>query len=439
MRFDRKSLILLGLWAASGSLCALASGQAFIDVVTPEQLQQSSDDVSPLPSLVTPALGGASATTQQTPLSQADTANLDGCQVVARIDDQIILACDVLWRVNQMIEVQKQRLGPEVKIAPEELEVVRKQLMMREVASLVDRKLLYNEFRRNVPIENLPRIEENLREPFEEKEMPWLIKQLKVDGQVELERELIRLGSSLNDVRRAFNERVIASEWLRSKVKINEEVSPNEMSEYYQAHLADFEYPTQARWEELAVRKNRFSDPRDAYAELAKMGNEVWQRGAGKGERPADKDEKTYFSAALPQTAPPLKGAAFAEVAKAKSDGFTSKDGGYHDWTTKGALQCKAIDEALFTTLQVGQMSAILDSGPMFHIVRVLERKEAGRKAYTEVQADIRDKLKDQRMDVEVEKYLARLRSEARVWTVYTGHVSAEALLGPKPDSPQKK
>ena len=40
--------------------------------------------------------------------------------------------------------------------------------MKRELARLVDRKLLYNEFRRTVPPENLPRIEENLREPFED-------------------------------------------------------------------------------------------------------------------------------------------------------------------------------------------------------------------------------------------------------------------------------
>jgi parvulin-like peptidyl-prolyl isomerase len=134
----------------------------------------------------------------------------------------------------------------------------------------------------------------------------------------------------------------------------------------------------------------------------------------------------------------PTKGAAFAEVAKAKSDGFTASRGGDHDWTTKDALQCKAIDAALFS-YQVGQMSPIIDGGPMFHIVRVLERKEAGRKGYTEVQADIREKLKEERFQTEVEKYLAQLRSESRIWTAFTGNVSAETLLGRKPEETQKK
>ena len=47
------------------------------------------------------------------------------------------------------------------------------------------------------------------------------------------------------------------------------------------------------------------------HAELARMGNDVCQHGTQK----------------------PVQGAAFAEIAKAKSDGFTAKDGGLHDWS----------------------------------------------------------------------------------------------------------
>jgi len=350
------------------------------------------------------------------PMSEADEANLEGCQVIARIDDQIVLACDVLWRVNQLLEAHLQRMPPDQQVSPEQIDAVRQQLMKREVAAMVDRKLLFNEFRRTVPPENLSRIDENLQEPFDEHELPELMKLLKVDNQRDLERELARLGSSLADARQAFNERVVASEWIRSKVKINDEVSPDEMLEYYQAHLSEYDYPTQARWEELMVRKRRFKDAADAYAELARLGNEVWQR----------------------RTAQPVRGVAFADLAKTKSDGFTAKDGGLHDWTTKGSLQCAAIDEALFT-LQVGQLSPILESNDGFHIVRVLERKEAGRKPFTDMQVEIREKLKKQRFNKGVEEYLVKLRQDARIWTVFTGNVSADALLGRKPDESQTR
>lgn len=415
MRIFSNLLVGIGVVAICGWLCATVAAQEMLDIGAPGA-EPASNSVSVAP----PAGPDSSAATSASimpGLTAADSANLDGCQVVARIDDQIILACDVLWRVNQLIETQMQKIGDQAeKISDDQIAVVRRQLMRKEVSSLVDRKLLYNEFRRNVPAENFPRIEENLKQPFEEHELPSLYKQLHVDNKRDLEHELTRLGSSLADVQRGFNERVIAGEWIRSKVKVNEDVSPDQMIEYYKAHLTDYDYPSQARWEELAVRKSRFKDPAEAFAATANLGNEVWQLGQSQ----------------------PVRGAAFADIAKTKSDGFTAKDGGVHDWTTKGALQCKAIDEAIFA-LQVGQMSQIIDSGPMFHIVRVLERKDAGRKPYTEVQADIRDKLKDQRFQVEVEKYLSKLRSEARIWTVFTGDVSADVLLGRAPEDTKKR
>jgi parvulin-like peptidyl-prolyl isomerase len=345
-----------------------------------------------------------------TPLFTADSASIDGCQMIARYNNQIVLACEVLWRVNSMIEANQER------ISPDQVDQLHDQLIKREVAALLDRKLLYDEFSRNVPPENLPRLQESLLEPFQEKEMPELMKQLKVSTQLELERELTRLGSSLADVRRSFNERVIAAEWIRSKVKINEEVSPDEMIEYYQSHLSDYDYPAQVRWEELMVRKDRFSDPAAAYAELANMANEVVQR----------------------YKANPVPGPSFAEVAKAKSDGFTAKDGGLHDWTTKGALRAAVIDHELFT-LEIGQMSWPLETEDSFHIVRVLERKEAGREPFTEVQGKIREKLKEERFQAGVEQYLAKLRRDARIWTAYDGHVSADVLLGKKPDGTQHR
>lgn len=341
------------------------------------------------------------------------TATIDGCQIIARIDNQVVLACEVLWFVNQLLEANRD------KIPPEEYEQIREHLMKREVASLIDRKLLYNEFRRSdIPAESLTQIEKSLIEPFQERELPLLYKQLKVNSPSEVERELVRLGSSMADARRAFNEKAIAGEWLRSKVKINEEVSPDEMWNYYQAHLAEYEFPTQARWEELMVRKQRFSDSQQAYAALAQMGNEVWKLAESKRE---------------------LRGPAFAEVAQAKSDGLTADKGGLHDWTTKGALKFQVIDEALFT-LAVGQMSPILETDTAFHIVRVLERKEAGRKPFTEVQGKIRDDLKEERFQTAVNEYLGTLRKQAKIWTVFTGPTTADALAGrTATDDPQRR
>jgi hypothetical protein len=349
------------------------------------------------------AAGQAPGMPGQQPTSTASSS--DGSHVLARIDGQVVLACEVLWEVNKLIETQPQP------IPPDQLEAARKFLLQRQLAMSLDRKLLYADFLRNsgIPPQNLANLDESLRKPFEEQELPRLMELLGVKNEADLQRELLRLGSSLADARQTFQERAVATSWLQSKVKIDEKISPDEMLEYYRAHLAEYEFPAQARWEELMVRRDRFGDPARAYAELANMANEVWR-----------------WAEAQPGG---LKGPAFAEMAKARSDGFTAQEGGLHDWTTKGALKAAAIDEALFT-LQVGQMSRILDSELGFHIVRVLERKEAGRRPFTEVQGEIQEKLKEARFDAGVAQYIERLRQNARIWTAEAGNVSADVLLG---------
>jgi hypothetical protein len=333
--------------------------------------------------------------------SVSEPATVDGCQVIARIDGQVVLACEVLWRVNQMLEANRDQ------IPPDKYAAVRDQLMQRTLTGMIDQKLLYGEFCRNIPPENLPRIEENLLGPFDERELPRLMEQLDCRSQRELEQELSRLGSSLADARQSFNEHVIASEWIRSKIKVSDEVSPQEMVEYYRDHRAKFEFPTKARWEELTVRKSGISaEAQQAYAKLALMGNEVWRLAAN----------------------PPADTPVFGDVAKAQSEGFHAEKGGVYDWTTKGSLKAAVVDDAIFR-LPLGQMSLILDSGTAFHIVRVLERKAAGCRPFSEVQNDIREKLKDERMAVKQRKYLADLRRDAKIWTVYTGNVSAETLM----------
>jgi hypothetical protein len=372
VRIVRLSLSLAAVTAVCGSLCALAYAQAPADA---------------------PQSGPA-----------------DGYQVVARINGQVVLGCEVLWQVNQMIEANRERIPPEQEAD------IRRELMKRYIAGLVDTKLLYAEFRRSLPAENWARIEENLEQPFEEREIPSLMKALEVDNRRDLEQKLAQMGTSLADAKRRFNEKLIAGEWLRSKVKVDEEANPQEMLDYYRQHRSEFEYPTQARYEEIMIRKDRFDSPCQAYAELARLGNQLWAAAAG----------------ASPQQ--PV----FAEVAKANSDGFDAKKGGQHDWTTQGALKAAAVDEALFS-LPVGKMSPILESDTGFHLLRVLDRRQAGCTPFTEVQPQIRDKLKQERFRAEVDKYLAELHKDARIWTVFTGPVSADVLLGRAPGDSQQR
>ncbi len=330
---------------------------------------------------------------------------------MARADGQVILTSDVAWQVNHLITMSSQP------VPPDQLTEVKQYLTRQLVMGLIDTKLLYADFRRKVPEENLPKIEESLEKPFEEIEIPRLIKMLKVSDRSDLETALKKNGTSLKDVQRQFTEKTIAGEWLRQRAPKPKPVTYDDLLEYYQQHVSDYDFPAQVKWEELMVRFDRFAGDRDAaWRALAQMGNEAWNTA---------------------QARPDVHGPIFAEVAKAKSQGFSAAQGGLHDWATQGSLKCEALNNAL-EKLPLGQMSAGIESELGFHIVRVLGRKPAGRTPFTESQAAIRDKLESAAKNSLLAAELDKVRKEARVWTVFDGDISG-ARVSELLDSKQRK
>jgi peptidyl-prolyl cis-trans isomerase SurA len=113
-----------------------------------------------------------------------------------------------------------------------------------------------------------------------------------------------------------------------------------------------------------------------------------------------------------------MQGTPFADVARSRSEGPTAATGGSYDWTTRGSLVSKVIDEAVFT-MPVGQLTAILDDGSALHILRVIERTDAGRIPFIEAQVGIRDQLQDERRKRQMDEYLATVRDRTPVWTIF--------------------
>jgi parvulin-like peptidyl-prolyl isomerase len=121
-----------------------------------------------------------------------------------------------------------------------------------------------------------------------------------------------------------------------------------------------------------------------------------------------------------------LGGRPFVEVAKDRSEGPAASQGGLYDWTRQGSLAAKKLDEAVFS-LPVGELSAIIEDGEMLRIVRVVERKPAGRTPFLEAQVGIRDQLLMERRQAAANEYLAKLRARTPVWTVFDDPVGSAA------------
>ncbi|MEX2561009.1 MAG: peptidyl-prolyl cis-trans isomerase [Pirellulales bacterium] len=323
--------------------------------------------------------------------SEAAGTSLDTTRVLATVGKEVILAGDVLGKVNEALATHAGKMQPEQlkRIEPDHWEAARQQLTVQAVAESIDVKMLVEDARSRIPPENMEKILKEIEEDlFEKNQLPRLMAHWQVPSRGELDARLRELGGSVEREKRAYVESVLADQWLGEQVKGVEEITHGQMLEYYQQHRADFEYPAQARWEQLMVRFSNYPSKRAAWEALSQMGNQVWH------------------------------GAPLADVARARSDGPTAADGGRHGWTTRGSLVSTVIDDALFN-LPLGALSEILSDDRGFHIIRVIERKDAGCVTFAEAQVEIREKISSERSRQKRRQYIARLRKNTPVWTVY--------------------
>ena len=83
-----------------------------------------------------------------------------------------------------------------------------------------------------------------------------------------------------------------------------------------------------------------------------------------------------------------------------------------------GSLVSDPIDQAVFT-LPPEKLSRIIEDDRGFHIIRVLERREAGRVAFQDAQKEIKMTLRSRKQQEQIEKVLKELRDTIPIWTVY--------------------
>ena len=84
------------------------------------------------------------------------------------------------------------------------------------------------------------------------------------------------------------------------------------------------------------------------------------------------------------------------------------------------------IDQSLFN-LPLNRLSQIIDDGKGFHIIRILEREDAHQIDFVDAQAEIKDKLKKEKIQQQVMAYVDRLKARTDVWTVFDEKSSGES------------
>ncbi len=300
---------------------------------------------------------------------------------LATVGPHVVLLSDVLPELEEIL----------AKLPPDMPESLRKQYRQKILEQLVRRevqtKLILIDIQRNLPKEAQEHIQQQLDERFEEVEIPRLMKEHKAKTRAELVEKLRSRGSSLQEAKRRFSQKVMVGQWIQRQLG-EEEITLDEMLHYYQTHAKQYEYQAKVRWQEIVIPYGEKRTREEAWRLLAWIGNQL------------------------------LRGASFEQMAKKYSEGITSEQGGVRDWISQGALASEELDRLLFS-LPPGQLSPIVELDKELRIVRVLQRKPAGRTSFLEAQAEIRKKLQEQKRRKKLEEYLERIRRGVPVWTVF--------------------
>lgn len=316
-------------------------------------------------------------------LSQAQS--LQTAMVVARVGPEVVLESDL---ITPAVAAWLEKVTPG--LPPEQVRELKMQVYEHLLTQYVESMIVYVDACRTIPAEALPEIEAKVNQAFDAEQLPRLMQEAGVANSLEYEQLLRSRGQSLDRLKKAFFERAIAQQWLAQALEAGAggEIPHAELIAYYQEHLSDYEYSAKAKFEELCVRFGSNRTREEAWGVLAGLGNRV------------------------------LTGETFAEVAKQGSEGPTASQGGAYDWTSQGSLRSQVIDEAIFS-LPIGKLSTILEDESGLHIVRVVERTDAGRTSFLEAQVGIRDALRAERHEKAVDEYLSKVRERTPVWTIF--------------------
>lgn len=276
---------------------------------------------------------------------------------------------------------------------PEDYEKFRDTLVQRDLGGHIQRRLLVERMKSSLKAEQIKSMDAHIDALFE-KEVDKLKKELKVSTKTELELELNKKGTTLQNVKDNFATERMAMEYIVMKSEKPDPIDRMDLVAYYKEHRDDYNVAAQVKWEQIQVSFGPERSKAKAEARLQEALDEL------------------------------ANGTPFEDVAKKYSDGPTAKAGGQWDWMESGNLTDTELEAKLFE-LPVGKLSPIHEGKSALHVVRIQDRKKAGRIPFGDVQEEIRQKLEEAQNKERPKKLFEDLMREAVIETRFDQKTAA--------------
>ncbi|MCO8122256.1 peptidylprolyl isomerase [Stieleria sp. TO1_6] len=317
----------------------------------------------------------------------------DPAAVIAVVGQSPILWGDVQpkvdGRIRQALEQTKQEMPPD------QLAIARAQLTRLALKEAIQTKMMSECFLLEQvgtqAAEKRSEVSEMMhsraRQMFFENEVEKLKEQYKTEDLTELNAILSEKGLSLQARQREFTDMMLGHMYMRSKVEQDPKVTIAEINSRYARDLNRYRHGAKARWEQLSVLFENHPSREAARAAIVAMGNEAYY-----GNMKA--------------------------VAKEKSEEPFASDGGQHDWTTQGSLASKPLDEQLFS-IPLDKISDVIEDDQGLHLIRVIERSSPGVQPLAELQDQIREQLKQEKISAAQAEMVKQMTKRVPVWTLF--------------------
>ncbi len=190
--------------------------------------------------------------------------------------------------------------------------------------------------------------------------------------------------------RMQFDTRIAVNKLIEINGLGSTGVTEEEVLNYYKDNPETFETPEQVRASHILIK------PDNSVPNIT--------------EQEADSKAKEKAENLLKQI---KDGADFAELAKANSDCPSSQEGGDLGFASKRDW-VEPFSEVAFA-LEPNKISDVVPTRFGYHIIKVTDRKQAGKKAFDEVKKGISDMLKTQKQQTLITKYFETLKSKATI------------------------
>ena len=290
-------------------------------------------------------------------------------QKAADINGVVISMKDL---TNQYRQILKQMGVSENGFSSEETLQIKKELLDR----LVMEELLYQESKKENIVVEKDAVADSIAKIME-----------KYESEEAFQKDLANANIQRNDLEVKARRYIAINKLIDEQIRPNIAVTDEESKQYYDTHPDFFLEPEQVKVSHILVKVDKED---------------------GEVKRVAAREKIAFLQNRI------KKGEDFAQLARENSDCPSGAKGGDLGYLKRGMIKAKTFEDTVFASAP-GTVSDIVETEYGYHLIKVMDKKEAEIIPYDTVETDLRNILVQQKLNQDVSSLVETLRKDAKI------------------------